>query len=84
MSKIENFDFYRINKVYEAMKKVVPDDNNMLDVMRAVEMIIAECIAQSVVSKDIEERTYKAIAADVKNMTAIFKVLIEERKEYEQ
>ena len=79
MSKIENTE--RIIKVYEAMKQAVPDDNNMLEVMQAAEIIIADCIAQSGVSKDIEERTYKAIVDDVKNMTASFKVLIEEKKE---
>ena len=79
MSKIENID--RIYKVYEAMKQAVPDGSNMLEVLRAAEMIIADCIAQSGVSKDIEERTYKAIADDVKKITANFKVLIEESKE---
>ena len=79
MSKIEITD--RIGKLYEAMKQAVPDDNNMLEVIRAAEMIIADCIAQSGVSKDIEERTYKVIADDVKKVTASFKVLIEESKE---
>lgn len=74
----------RIIKVYEAMKQAVPDDNNMLEVMQAAEIIIADCIAQSGVDKDIEDRTYKAIVDDVKNMTASFKVLIEEKKEGEQ
>ena len=79
MSKMENTE--RIIKVYEAMKQAVPDDNNMLEVMQAAEIIIADCIAQSGVDKDIEDRTYKAIVDDVKNMTASFKVLIEEKKE---
>ena len=74
----------RIIKVYEAMKQAVPDDNNMLEVMQAAEIIIADCIAQSGVDKDIEDRTYKAIVDDIKNMTASFKVLIEEKKEGEQ
>lgn len=82
MSKMENTD--RIFKVYEAMNQAVPDDNNRLEVMRAAEMIIANCIAQSGVDKDNEERIYKAIADDVKHMTASLKVLIEEKKEGEQ
>ena len=60
------------------MKNAVPDDNNMLEVMRAAEFIIADCIAQSNVCKDIEERTYKAIAEDIQRFAEAFKPIAEE------
>ena len=65
-------------EVYDAMKKAVPDDNNMLEVMRACEFIIADCIAQSNVGKDIEEKTYNAIADDIRRFTEAFKPIAEE------
>jgi len=36
MNKIENTERYV--KVYEAMKQAIPDDNNMLEVLRAAEI----------------------------------------------
>ena len=69
---------HRYFEVYEAMKKAVPDDNNMLEVMRACEFIIADCIAQSNVGKDVEEQTYKAIADDIRKFTEAFKPIAEE------
>jgi len=42
---------HRYFEVYEAMKKAVPDDNNMLEVMRACEFIIADCIARRMSAK---------------------------------
>ena len=67
----------RYFEVYEAMKNAVPDDNNMLDVMRACEFIIADCIAQSNVGKEVEEQTYKAIADDIRIFTGLFKPIAE-------
>ena len=81
MNKIENTERYV--KVYEAMKQAIPDDNNMLEVLRAAEIIIADCIFQSRVSKEIEERTYKAIPDDIKKMVETFKDSNEESKEGE-
>lgn len=37
------------------MRQAVPDDNNMLEVLRAAEMVIADSIAQSGVDKEIED-----------------------------
>lgn len=79
MNKIENTE--HCIKVYEAMKHAIPADNNMLEVIRAAELIIADCISQSGVSKEIEERTYKALADDIKDMTEILKGSTEESKE---
>ena len=45
-------DFLRYWEVYEAMQDAVPDDSNMLEVMRGAEMIIADCIAQADYSKE--------------------------------
>jgi hypothetical protein len=65
-------------RVYECMKQAVPDDTNMLAVMRACEFIIADCIAQSNVGKEVEEQTYKAIADDIRKFTEAFKPIAEE------
>ena len=78
MAKDERKNVHRYMEVYDAMKKAVPDDNNMLEVMRACEFIIADCIAQSNVGKDIEEQTYKAIADDIRRFTEAFKPIAEE------
>ena len=74
----EKKNVHRYFEVYEAMKKAVPDDNNMLEVMRACEVIIADCIAQSNVGKEVEEQTYKAIADDIRNLTEALKSIAEE------
>ena len=74
----EKKNVHRYLEVYEAMKKAVPDDNNMLEVMRACEIIIADCIAQSNVGKEVEEQTYKAIADDIRKLTEALKPIAEE------
>lgn len=79
MSKKENVQRYF--RVYEAMSNVVPDDSNMLDVVRACELFIADCIAQSNVGKEVEEKTYKAIADDIRRFTERFKPIAEKEGE---
>lgn len=49
------------------------EEYSMLDIMRACEFVIADCIAQSNASKDIEEKTYASIAEDIKNFATAFK-----------
>lgn len=67
----------RFLEVYEVMKNAVPYANNMLEVIRACEFIIADCIAQSNVGKEVEEQTYKAIADDIRKVTEAFKPIVE-------
>ena len=43
-------------RVYECMKQAVPDDTNMLAVMRACEFIIADCVSQANVNEELEEK----------------------------
>ena len=74
----ENENVHRYFEVYEAMKQGVPDDNNTLEVIRACEFIIADCIVQSNVGKEVEEQTYKAIAEDIRKFTEAFKQIAEE------
>ena len=63
MSKVENvLEYYAI---YEKMAEAVPDDANMMAVIRAAEFMIASCIAQTKVNK-VSERTYAAIAENVR------------------
>lgn len=49
------------------------EEYSMLDIMRAAEFLIADCIAQSNVSKEVEEKTYASIAEDIKNFATSFK-----------
>jgi len=69
---------HRYFELYDAMRNAVPDDNNMLEVLRAAEMIIADCIAQSNFDKEREERAYKAIANDIRKFAEAFKPIVEE------
>ena len=63
MSKVENvLEYYAI---YEKMAEAVPDDANMMAVIRAAELLIADCICQTKVNK-VSERTYAAIAENVR------------------
>ena len=78
MSKDKRKNVHQYMEVYEAMRNAVPDDNNMLEVIRAAEFIIADCIAQSNVGKEVEEKTYKAIADEIRQLTAPFKQIAEE------
>ena len=71
MSKVENvLEYYAI---YEKMAAAVPDDANMMAVIRAAEFMIASCIAQAKVDELTKEQTYAAIADDVKNFEKAFR-----------
>jgi hypothetical protein len=63
--------------VYEAMKNAVPDDNKMLEVVRAAEFVIADCLAQSNVGTEIDDCVYQAIAKDIKRFAEYFKPIAE-------
>jgi hypothetical protein len=64
---------HRYLELYEAMKMAVPDDSNILEVIRACEFIIADCIAQSDSSEEHDEQSFKAIADDIRRFTRAFK-----------
>ena len=55
------------------MKMAVPDDSNILEVIRACEFIIADAIAQSNSSEEHDEQSFKAIADDIRRFTRAFK-----------
>ena len=74
----EKKNIQRCFELFETLKNAVPDDNNMLEVMRACELMIADCIAQSKVGKEVEEQTYKAIADDIKKFVDTLKPIVEE------
>ena len=65
---------HRYLELYEAMKMAVPDDSNILEVIRACEFIIADGIAQSNSSEEHDEQSFKAIADDIRRFTKAFKV----------
>ena len=64
---------HRYLELYEAMKMAVPDDSNILEVIRACEFIIADGIAQSDCSEEHDEQSFKAIADDIRRFTKAFK-----------
>lgn len=60
--------------LFHILADAIPtEEYSMLDIMRACEFIIADCIAQSNVSKELEEKTYASIAEDIKNFATSFK-----------
>ena len=60
--------------LYSIIGSAIPTEiYSMLDIMRACELLIADCIAQSNVSKDVEEKTYASIGEDIKNFATSFK-----------
>lgn len=64
----------RYMALFEIISDVIPvDEYSMLDIMRAAEFLIADCIAQAGVSVEIEEKTYKFITEDIKNFAQAFK-----------
>ena len=64
MSKVENvLEYYAI---YEKMAEAVPDDANMMAVMRAAELLIADCICQTKINEEVREKTYAHIAKEVR------------------
>ena len=67
--------------VYEIINQAIPDDANTLEVLRAAEIIIADCIIQLNASKENEEKIYKCIVEDIKNMTESFKDFIKKKEE---
>ena len=64
MSKVENvLEYYAI---YEKMAEAVPDDANMMAVIRAAEFMIANCISQTKLTAVDREKVYDSITEDVK------------------
>ena len=63
----------RIYDLYDIMRKSIPDEYNMLEVIRAAEFILADCIAQSGVSDKIKEKTFESIPKDIKAFEKTFR-----------
>lgn len=63
----------RIYDLYDIMRKSIPDEYNMLEVIRAAEFILADCIAQSGVSDEVKEKTFASIPEDVKAFEKTFR-----------
>ena len=60
--------------LFNILGNAIPtEEYSILDIMRACEFIIADCIAQSNVSKELEEKTYASIAEDIANFATTFK-----------
>ena len=70
----EKRNVHKYMALFYILADAIPtEEYNMLDIMRACEFIIADCIAQSNVSKEVEEKTYASIAEDIKNFATSFK-----------
>lgn len=70
----EKRNVHKYMALYDIFAAAIPtEEYSMLDIMRACEFIIADCIAQSNVSKEVEEKTYASIAEDIKNFATTFK-----------
>ena len=70
----EKRNIHKYMALFHIIADAIPtEEYSMLDIMRACEFIIADCIAQSNVSKELEEKTYASIAEDIKNFATTFK-----------
>ena len=70
----EGKNIHKYMALFDIIYDAIPtEEYSILDIMRACEFVIADCIAQSNVSKDIEEKTYASIAEDIKNFATAFK-----------
>jgi len=70
----EKGNVHKYMALFHIIGDAIPtEEYSMLDIMRACEFIIADCIAQSNVSKEVEEKTYAFIAEDIKNFATTFK-----------
>ena len=70
----EKRNIHKYMELFYILGDAIPtEEYSMLDIMRACEFIIADCIAQSNVSKELEEKTYASIAEDIKNFATTFK-----------
>lgn len=59
------------------MRDAVPNGSNVKDVIHAAEIVIADCIAQSYVGDDVDEKIYKIIVDDIKLSVEHFKPIVE-------
>ena len=60
-------------RVYECMKQAVPDDTNMLAITEPVSLALPIVSVSKNVNEELEEKTYKSIADDVRNFVKAFK-----------
>jgi len=77
METEEKKKYQKAVELCNAIKDVIPDDANLLTVIRACKVIIAECIVQAELDNDSEAIYCNALGDEVR--TAI-KVLREEDK----
>lgn len=66
-----------VNKYFELFKlfesSIQSENYTVLDVLRASELLCAQCVACANVNREVEEKTFVAIADDIRNFTQTFK-----------
>ena len=78
MSKVEEVLEYLA--IYEKMADAMPDDANMMAIIRAAELLIADCIAQAKLTAEDRQKAYAKISEDVKTFSEAY----EKHKIYEE
>ena len=76
MSKKERL--HKCFEIFDAMRDAVPKGSNVKDVIHGAEIVIADCIAQSYVGDDVDEKIYEIIADDIKISVEHLKPIIEQ------
>lgn len=66
-----NNDVVEYFNIFERMSQAVHGEN-MLAIMRAAELMIANCIAQARVDERTKEQTYASVADDVRRFVDVF------------
>ena len=65
--------------LFEDLSNVIDTDKyNIADIIRAASMLIADCVAQSDITEETEEKTYNAIIKDIKYAVATLKEIYKE------
>ena len=72
MAEQKKEDVQTFLDVYEIIRKAVPDNTNVLTVLRAAEFLLADCIASADVSDEIREEAYAAIPDDIRDFVKAF------------
>ena len=59
-------------KVFEILRKAVPEGTSVLSIIRATEFMLADCIAQGKLDNEQKEQFCKLMAEDVMNFVKAF------------
>ena len=69
----------KVKALFEDLSNAIDTDKyNIADIIKAATMLIGDCIAQSDVSEEIEQRTYDAVMSRIKATATTLKEIYKE------